>query len=371
MTATAMNDFLQQLHEIVPTFSVASIPRDATGVYASPVHIIAEMLNVTPGYIQKIINNICANVNVNCTKMKVIVDGTEQRNTIMVGNAESIMLVLASCTRQDIATIVARLPQVAPVPQAPVVAPVRPPPSVAPTPQAPFVVQDLHVPVAPVDQSPFVTEAPQALVVEPNSWEIFIKEHIELLGPLHDDYDSWEYFSKEQIEVWGPCIYKLFYFPTAYHQLATLYEKKRQRTRLELYEPSISPIFKLPREILSIIIQSVPTECASVCALFWDVVRDLRKLEVLKQPIYIDQLRMAIRRQSYEDFKSVFNRNFQNPEIYKFISKDFGSYMHLTIPDPDLLLLAHTPKMVGLLSRHISYKHFGRFACSFSKILFK
>ena len=232
-------------------------------------------------------------------------------------------------------------------------------------------LQQLHnlVPVAPVDQSPFVAEAPQALGFEPNSWEIFIKEHIELLGPLNDD--SWEYFSKEQIEVWGPCIYKLFYIPTAYHQLATLYEQKRQRTRLELYEPSISPIFKLPREILSIIIQSVPTECASVCALFWDVVRDLRKLEVLKQPIYIDQLRMAIRRQNYEDFKSVFNRNFENPEIYKFISKDLGSYMHLTIPDPDLLLLAHTPKMVGLLSRNISYKHFGRFACSFSKILFK
>ena len=131
MTATAMNDFLQQLHDLVPTFNVASIPRDATGVYASPVHIIAELLNVTPSYIQKIINNICANVNVNCTKMKVIVNGTEQRNTIMVGNAESIMRVLASCTRQDIATIVARLPIVVPVPQAPVVAPVRPPTSVA------------------------------------------------------------------------------------------------------------------------------------------------------------------------------------------------------------------------------------------------
>ena len=131
MTATAMNDFLQQLHDLVPTFNVASIPRDATGVYASPVHIIAELLNVTPSYIQKIINNICANVNVNCTKMKVIVNGTEQRNTIMVGNAESIMLVLASCTRRDIATIVARLPIVVPVPQAPVVAPVRPPTSVA------------------------------------------------------------------------------------------------------------------------------------------------------------------------------------------------------------------------------------------------
>ena len=144
MTATAMNDFLQQLHEIVPTFSVASIPRDATGVYASPVHIIAEMLNVTPSYIQKIINKICANVNVNCTKMKVIVDGTEQRNTIMVGNAESIMRVLSSCTRQDIATIVARLPQVAPVPQAPEVAPARPLTLVPSVPQLPAVAIDVN-----------------------------------------------------------------------------------------------------------------------------------------------------------------------------------------------------------------------------------
>ena len=47
MTATAMNDFLQQLHDLVPTFDVATIPRDATGVYASPVHIISELLNVT------------------------------------------------------------------------------------------------------------------------------------------------------------------------------------------------------------------------------------------------------------------------------------------------------------------------------------
>ncbi len=90
MTETTMNEFLQQLHDLVPSFDVASIPRDATGVYASPVHIIAEMLNVTPSYIQKIINKICVNVNVNCTKMKVNVDGTEQRNIIMVGNAESI-----------------------------------------------------------------------------------------------------------------------------------------------------------------------------------------------------------------------------------------------------------------------------------------
>ncbi len=143
MTATAMNDFLQQLHDLVPTFNVASIPRDATGVYASPVHIIAEMLNVTPGYIQKIINNICVNVNVNCTNMKVIVDGTEQRNRIMVGNAESIMRVLASCTRQDIATIIARLPQVAPVPQAPVVAPAQHPTLVPSVPQLPAVAMDV------------------------------------------------------------------------------------------------------------------------------------------------------------------------------------------------------------------------------------
>ena len=103
MTATAMNDFLQQLHDLVPTFNVASIPRDATGVYASPVHIIAELLNVTPSYIQKIINNICVNVDSNCTKIKVIVNGTEQRNKIMVGNAESIFRVLASCNRPDMA----------------------------------------------------------------------------------------------------------------------------------------------------------------------------------------------------------------------------------------------------------------------------
>ena len=360
-----MNVLLQQLQEIVPAFNVASVPKDATGAYASPVHIIAGLLEVTSVYVQKIIN---PNVNANCTKMKVIVNGTEQRNRIMVGNAESIMRVLDSCNRHGISAIVAKLPVVVPVPQAPLVTPVPQAPSVAPASQAPFVVQDPHVPVAPVDQSPFVAEAPQALVVKPNLWEIFIKEHIELLGPLND---SWEYYSKEQIEVWGPCVYRLLYLPTEYHQLATLYEQKRQRTRLELYEPSISPIFKLPREILSIIIQSVPTESASVCWLFWDVVRELRKFEVLKQPIYIDQLRMAIRRQNYKDFKSVFNRNFEDPEIEIFLSKDFGVNMHLKIPDPDLLLLAHTPKMVGLLSRNISYKAFGRFAYCFSRIIFK
>ncbi len=149
MTGTAMNNLLQQLHDLVPSFDIASIPRDATGVYASPVHIIAEMLNVTPGYIQKIINKICVNVNVNCTKMKVIVDGTEQRNTIMVGNAKSIMRVLASCNRPDVATIVARLPAVASDSYAPFVAEAPQAPFVAPTPQAPFVTEPPQVPVEP------------------------------------------------------------------------------------------------------------------------------------------------------------------------------------------------------------------------------
>jgi len=67
MTAIAMNVLLHQLQEIVPAFNVASIPKDATGAYASPVHIIAGLLDKTPTYIQKIINNICANVNANCT----------------------------------------------------------------------------------------------------------------------------------------------------------------------------------------------------------------------------------------------------------------------------------------------------------------
>lgn len=146
-----MNDLLQQLHEIVPTFNVASIPKDATGAYASPVHIIAGLLNVTPVYIQKILNGIGANINGNCTKMKVIADRIEQRNRIMVGNAESILRVLASCNRQEIIAIVARLPAVAPVLQAsvplgthnrppPSVAPARPPPSVAPAPAVTMVV---------------------------------------------------------------------------------------------------------------------------------------------------------------------------------------------------------------------------------------
>ena len=57
MEATAMNNLLQQLHKVVPSFNVASIPRDATGYYASPVHIIAGLIDVTPVYIQKIINH--------------------------------------------------------------------------------------------------------------------------------------------------------------------------------------------------------------------------------------------------------------------------------------------------------------------------
>ena len=153
----AMNVLLQQLQEIIPAFNVASVPKDATGAYASPVHIIAGLLDKTPAYIQKIINNICANVNANCTKMKVIVNGTEQRNRIMVGNAESIMRVLASCNREEMAAIVAKLPVVVPVPHALFVAEASQAPSVAEAPQ---------VPVAPASQSPLVAMAPQ-VPVEP------------------------------------------------------------------------------------------------------------------------------------------------------------------------------------------------------------
>ena len=113
-----MNDLLQQLHDLVPAFDVASIPRNATGVFASPVHIIAGLLNNKLETIKKSLNKLGANINGNCTKMKVFVNGTEQRNTIMVGDAESIMRVLASCNRPDITAIVARLPAIAPVPQA-------------------------------------------------------------------------------------------------------------------------------------------------------------------------------------------------------------------------------------------------------------
>ena len=136
MEATAMNDFLQQLHDLVPTFNVASIPRDATGVFASPVHIVAEMLDLKLETIKKL-PEISDNVNLNCTRMKVIVSGTKQRNTIMVGTVVSIMRVLASCNRQDMAAIVARLPAVAPVRQASV-------PMGTPVQQAPFVATDVN-----------------------------------------------------------------------------------------------------------------------------------------------------------------------------------------------------------------------------------
>ena len=139
-----MNDLLQQLHDLVPNFNVASIPKDATGAYASPVHIIAGLLNLKLETIKKI-NEISANVNLNCTRMKVFANGTEQRNTIMVGTAESIMRVLASCNRPNMAAIVARLPAVAPVQQAsvPMGTHNRPPPSVAPVARAPTVSKDV------------------------------------------------------------------------------------------------------------------------------------------------------------------------------------------------------------------------------------
>ena len=139
MEATAMNNLLQQLHDLVPDFDVASIPRDATGVFASPVHIIAELLNLKLETIKKL-PEISANVNLNCTKMKVTVNGIEQRNKIMVGTAESIMRVLASCNRPDITAIVARLPAIAPAQQASVLLGThnRPPLLVAP-----FVAMDV------------------------------------------------------------------------------------------------------------------------------------------------------------------------------------------------------------------------------------
>ena len=182
MTAIAMNVLLQQLHKIVPAFNVASVPKDATGAYASPVHIIAGLLKVTSVYIQRIIYDICTNVIANCTKMKVIVNGTEQRNRIMVGDAESILRILGSCNRPDMAAIVAKLHVVVPVPQAPFV---------APTPQAPFVAEAPQVPVtptphapsvAPAFHSPFVAEAPQ-VPVEPASAHIQqIKKPLVLNG---------------------------------------------------------------------------------------------------------------------------------------------------------------------------------------------
>jgi len=174
MTAIAMNVLLHQLQEIVPAFNVASVPKDATGAYASPVHIIAGLIDKTPTYIQKIISSICANVNANCTKMKVVVNGTEQRNRIMVGNAESIMRVLASCNRQEMAAIVAKLPVVVPVPQAP---------SVAPDSQAPFVAEAPQAPsVAPAPQAHSVAEVPQ-VSVEPEPAHIQqIKKPLVLNG---------------------------------------------------------------------------------------------------------------------------------------------------------------------------------------------
>ena len=181
MTAIAMNVLLQQLQEIVPTFNVASVPKDATGAYASPVHIIAGLLDKTPTYIQKIIYGICANVNANCTKMKVVINGTEQRNRIMVGNAESIMRVLASCNRQEMAAIVAKLPVVVPVPQAPSVAE-APHAPVAEAPQAPSVEPAPQVPVAPAPQAHSVAEVPQ-VPVEPEPAHIQqIKKPLVLNG---------------------------------------------------------------------------------------------------------------------------------------------------------------------------------------------
>jgi len=157
MEATAMNDFLQQLHDLVPAFDVASIPRDATGVFASPVHIVAEMLNLKLETIKKI-PEISANVNLNCTRMKVIVSGTKQRNTIMVGTVVSIMRVLASSKRPDITAIVARLPAIAPAQQAPGVEQVLQELSVVPAPRAPSV----NVPARP---QRLVAPIPQALSV--------------------------------------------------------------------------------------------------------------------------------------------------------------------------------------------------------------
>jgi len=75
MEAIAMNDLLQQLHDLVPAFNVASIPRDATSVFASPVHIIAGLLNNKVETNKKSLNKLGANINGNCTKMKVFVNG--------------------------------------------------------------------------------------------------------------------------------------------------------------------------------------------------------------------------------------------------------------------------------------------------------
>ena len=173
--------------------------------------------------------------------------------------------------------------------------------------------------------------------------------------------------NKKIFDVLGPCMNKLHEFP-------------RQRRRLELHEPSICPILKIPHEILSIIIQAVPTECASVCALFWDVVRDLRRLGVLRQPTLLDQTRMAIRRQNIEDFKSILKKNLKNhekhtikydfydPGVVKFLKKNWKYKIDFKIPDPDLLLLANTPEMVRFLSNNLSFRVFIKFAHRFNKI---
>ena len=169
MEATAMNDLLQQLHDLVPAFNVASIPRDATGVFASPVHIIAGLLNNKLETIKKSLNKLGANINGNCIKMKVFVNGTEQRNTIMVGDAESIMRVLASCNRPDITAIVARLPPVAPALQAAFFALVPQEPVVAPVARAPVVALarpplfNAQAPVAPAPAQPQQLKKPLVL----------------------------------------------------------------------------------------------------------------------------------------------------------------------------------------------------------------
>jgi len=194
MTATAMNDFLQQLLDLVPTFNVASIPKDATGVFASPVHIIAELLNLKLETIKKL-PEISANVNLNCTKMKVIVNGIEQRNTIMVGNAVSIMRVLASCTRPDIVAIVARLPAVVPAIQASVLLGThnQAPPSVAPVQQAPFVAQDNQVPFAPAPahvqqiKKPLVLNG-MVIEVDPITSMVNATQMCQAAGKLFNDY---------------------------------------------------------------------------------------------------------------------------------------------------------------------------------------
>ena len=113
-----MNVLLQQLHSIVPAFNIASIPQDATGVFASPVHIIAELLSKNPGYITRQLNSskIIANINGNCAQMKLSVNGEPVCNKIMAGDANAILRVLVSCNRPEIAAIIFKLPV---LPQAP------------------------------------------------------------------------------------------------------------------------------------------------------------------------------------------------------------------------------------------------------------